>query len=468
MPKVFVSYSSRNKKFVVRLIDILKKNGIALWFDQWEIKVGDSIAEKIDVGIRSSDYLLIVLSKASASSRWVREELSAAKTIEIEKRGVFILPALLEDCDVPPLIASKRYADFRHSFNTGVYDLLRVFGITSSNVSEVKRYRLLESRWKEMLRKLERQISNIVRLKPSNRKNEYHLTDAYSDDKRQKLLNDIHNALDVYKALRPLEKVERLSEILDGEAYFLAILAKAHDLQMFILQNRYPRLTDVGLGVYLLIGCTQAVCGIREESIWTFRQAIRIAIALCDSVEDALLPVTYQLARRIAFLDVGDEENVVHDFVINLLVCDKKDYLQHRTDIVLDSYREAIRRELPWRIDTLPVDRANYACLMEAAGFWREALPFMDAAHKDFPDDGNIRENLKLMKPAVSMMESSGTGEVSGQAIHQLPTFLCEFGSRERFDEMIRKHEPEFWEDVVIGIDEIIGEQLLHRLFPSD
>jgi hypothetical protein len=60
MPKVFISHSSTDKHFTSRLAQDLKRSGIPVWYDSWEIRVGDSIVEKIDQGLKECDYLIIV------------------------------------------------------------------------------------------------------------------------------------------------------------------------------------------------------------------------------------------------------------------------------------------------------------------------------------------------------------------------------------------------------------------------
>ena len=49
--KIFLSHSSKDKEFVRKLADDLKTYGLSVWFDEWEIKVGDSITNKISQGI---------------------------------------------------------------------------------------------------------------------------------------------------------------------------------------------------------------------------------------------------------------------------------------------------------------------------------------------------------------------------------------------------------------------------------
>jgi serine/threonine protein kinase len=124
---VFISYSSADSDFAEKLASDLRASGIGVWFDKWEIKVGDSIIQNINDGIRDNDYLAIVLSPTSVKSRWVRKELNAALMKELEEsRSVVVLPILCKDCDIPPLLVGKRYADFREDYERGLKEILAV------------------------------------------------------------------------------------------------------------------------------------------------------------------------------------------------------------------------------------------------------------------------------------------------------------------------------------------------------
>lgn len=56
MPSVFLSHASKDKPFVEKLAQSLKKIGINVWFDKWEIDVGDSITWKVEEGIRKMSF----------------------------------------------------------------------------------------------------------------------------------------------------------------------------------------------------------------------------------------------------------------------------------------------------------------------------------------------------------------------------------------------------------------------------
>lgn len=123
-PKLFLSHSSADKEFVDRLAMELHNKDLRIWYDKWEIKVGDSIVDRINEGLGAADHLVIVLSQASVASPWVREELNAATIRRIKEGGAYILPVLIQPCEIPPLLSHLRYADFQASWETGLHDLL--------------------------------------------------------------------------------------------------------------------------------------------------------------------------------------------------------------------------------------------------------------------------------------------------------------------------------------------------------
>jgi hypothetical protein len=126
--KVFISHASRDKNFVDRLVSDLAPRGVPVWYDKLDVWLGDSIPGKINTGISEAKYFLIVLSPAAVKSKWVQEELNAALMRQVAADGTFLLPVLVEDCNVPPLLGHRRFADFREGYEAGLEELLEVFG----------------------------------------------------------------------------------------------------------------------------------------------------------------------------------------------------------------------------------------------------------------------------------------------------------------------------------------------------
>jgi hypothetical protein len=89
------------------------------------LQVGDSLSSKISEAISGSGWLVVVLSTNSIKSDWVRKELNAALALELQRRNVFVLPVLIETCDIPLFLLDKVFADFRNSYENGFDSLLR-------------------------------------------------------------------------------------------------------------------------------------------------------------------------------------------------------------------------------------------------------------------------------------------------------------------------------------------------------
>lgn len=126
MRRVFLSHSSADKPFVRKLASDLDQCGIDVWFDEWELGVGDSLHERIAAGMDKSSWLAVVLSINSTRSNWVKKELNAALATELERKKVFVLPILLNECKIPVFLKDKLYADFRSDYSHGFFALMQV------------------------------------------------------------------------------------------------------------------------------------------------------------------------------------------------------------------------------------------------------------------------------------------------------------------------------------------------------
>lgn len=117
-PKVFVSHASEDKeRFVARFAARLRENGVDAWLDQWEMKPGDSLVDRIfEQGLKSAQAVIIVLSAVSVRKPWVREELNNSVVSRIN-RGLKIIPVVIDKCEIPEALAAtlwQRVDDLEH------------------------------------------------------------------------------------------------------------------------------------------------------------------------------------------------------------------------------------------------------------------------------------------------------------------------------------------------------------------
>jgi hypothetical protein len=81
---LFICHASADKDhFVTVLARKLQERGLTIWYDEFSLRVGDSIRRAIEEGIRSSDAGLVVLSPHFFSREWPQRELDALISLEI-------------------------------------------------------------------------------------------------------------------------------------------------------------------------------------------------------------------------------------------------------------------------------------------------------------------------------------------------------------------------------------------------
>ena len=122
--KFFICHCSEDHEFASKLSRALLARGFFVWFDEWELKIGDSIVHKISDAIEKTDFLLVILSPASIKSNWVREELNSSLYKQLISNQIGVLPILYCECDVPAFLKDKLYAGFRGDFDTALFNFL--------------------------------------------------------------------------------------------------------------------------------------------------------------------------------------------------------------------------------------------------------------------------------------------------------------------------------------------------------
>jgi len=126
--KVFISHSAKDKNLADRLASDLRAGGVEVWYDSDEINVGDTIVEKIAQGAHC-DFMVILLSPDAVASWMVKQEIVMFLNEERRRGYAVILPVLYKDCEIPPLLEGRRYADFRENYDIGFTELQRSLGI---------------------------------------------------------------------------------------------------------------------------------------------------------------------------------------------------------------------------------------------------------------------------------------------------------------------------------------------------
>jgi len=93
MPDIFICHASEDKKEIARPIAVgLRNRGIDVWYDEFSLKVGDSLTLKIDEGLSQAKFGVVILSKNFFGKSWPERELRGLSSRELNGNETVILP----------------------------------------------------------------------------------------------------------------------------------------------------------------------------------------------------------------------------------------------------------------------------------------------------------------------------------------------------------------------------------------
>ena len=127
-PVVFLSYSHADEEhplFRNLMKDLDSTHGIRYWIDRHEIRAGDSLMKMLAEGIDDSDFFVIVVSRNSLDSRWSTQEFFLAYGSQLRDQQPKILPILIDDVPVPPLLRDFKTYDLFREYDTVLQTLFQ-------------------------------------------------------------------------------------------------------------------------------------------------------------------------------------------------------------------------------------------------------------------------------------------------------------------------------------------------------
>lgn len=81
---VFISHATDDDEFVKGLREALEAQGIGVWVDSRKLRGGDKLEPEVEQAIDSARQFLVVLSRNTVNSPWVRKEIKTALEIRPE------------------------------------------------------------------------------------------------------------------------------------------------------------------------------------------------------------------------------------------------------------------------------------------------------------------------------------------------------------------------------------------------
>lgn len=115
---IFMSYSRREVGFVDDLVSKLETKGHNVWLDYRTLVPGTPWTDQIQAGLKNSDTVLLVVSKAALASEYV--ELEWRHFLNTNKRIILLI---FEAVDLPKELEKYEWVDFRGNYKKGLDEL---------------------------------------------------------------------------------------------------------------------------------------------------------------------------------------------------------------------------------------------------------------------------------------------------------------------------------------------------------
>ncbi len=103
--KAFISHNKADVEQARTLAGLLIEQGESVWFDEWDLRPGDSLTGGIEEGLDSSDVFILFWSDAARRSKWVGTELRATIRRRVDDASLRIVPVMLDETPLPRLVA---------------------------------------------------------------------------------------------------------------------------------------------------------------------------------------------------------------------------------------------------------------------------------------------------------------------------------------------------------------------------
>jgi len=126
VPHVYLAHGSEDHETLAKpLAEALMAQGIDVWFDEWEIRAGDSLRRKMEEGLANCTHFVVLLTPNSLHKPWVETEVDAGfiRAVGGESRFIGIRTGVAMN-DLSPFLRTLRCPEVRLDQQTEVDALI--------------------------------------------------------------------------------------------------------------------------------------------------------------------------------------------------------------------------------------------------------------------------------------------------------------------------------------------------------
>ena len=121
----FLSYAQSDREQARQIYRMLSERGYRVFFDEVDIRIGESISVGIERALVNARCVLMLLSPHAFSSSWVELERQSIMFRDPSNRHTSFIPILLHDTELPPSISQFRFIDARDGVSEILIDQIQ-------------------------------------------------------------------------------------------------------------------------------------------------------------------------------------------------------------------------------------------------------------------------------------------------------------------------------------------------------
>jgi hypothetical protein len=125
---VFISYNRKDQAQAEQLGLALKKRGLSVWLDVWELPPGSNWMESLWTVIKEAKTAAVLVGK-SGTGPWQLQEIYGLLNQYVQNKK-FVIPVLLQGVpaqpDLPPFLAPFTWLDLREGLTDAAMDRLHM------------------------------------------------------------------------------------------------------------------------------------------------------------------------------------------------------------------------------------------------------------------------------------------------------------------------------------------------------
>jgi hypothetical protein len=131
LPKeVFLSHSNMDREKASELAETLRRHSIPVWYSKTNINGAQEWHEEIGKALKRCDWFIVILSKESIKSVWVKREMLYA--LNHKQYENHILPLVIDKCDIEELswtLSMFQILDMKVSDASFYQQLFKIWGL---------------------------------------------------------------------------------------------------------------------------------------------------------------------------------------------------------------------------------------------------------------------------------------------------------------------------------------------------